>query len=160
MLDKSNVVIVVQLLSHVWLWPLGLQHAKLPCPSLSHGVCSNSCPLSWWQHSTISSSIASFPPALNLSLHWIFSKESALHFRWWKYWNFSFSISPSNESSQFISFRIFWFDILAVQGTLKSLLQHHNLKVSVLRCSAFCMVQLSHDYGRNHSYSEINNNFL
>ena len=76
----------------------------------------------------------------------IFSNESALHIRWPKYWSFSFIISPSNEYSGLISFRIDWFDLLAVQGTLKSLLQHHNLKASVLQCSVFFMVQLSHLY--------------
>ena len=76
----------------------------------------------------------------------VFSKESALHIRWPKYWNFSFSISPSNEYSGLISFRIDWFDLLAVQGTLKSLLQHHSSKASILWHSAFFMVQLSHSY--------------
>ena len=76
----------------------------------------------------------------------VFSNESALLVKWPKYWSFSFSISPTNEYSGLISFRIDWFDLLAVQGTLKSLLQHHNLKVSVLRHSAFFMVQLSHPY--------------
>ena len=74
----------------------------------------------------------------------VFSNESVLHIRWPKYWNFSFSISPSNEYSELISFRIAWFDLLAVQGTLKSLLQHHSLKASILQHSAFFMVQLSH----------------
>ena len=76
----------------------------------------------------------------------IFSSESVLHIRWPKYWSFSFRISPSNEYSGLISFRIDWFDLLAVQGTLKSLLQHHSLKVSILHCSAFFMAQLSHPY--------------
>ena len=76
----------------------------------------------------------------------VFSSELALHMRWPKYWSFSFSISPSNEYSRLISFRIDWFNLLAVQGTLKSLLQYHNLKASVLQCSAFFMVQLSHPY--------------
>ena len=76
----------------------------------------------------------------------VFSNESALCIRWPKYWSFSFSISPSNEYSGLISFRIDWFDLLAVQGTLKSLLQHHNSKASILRHSAFFMVQLSHPY--------------
>ena len=78
--------------------------------------------------------------------NWVFSSESALHIRWPKYWSFSSSISPSNEYSGFISFRIDWFDLLAVRGTLKSLLQHHNLKAPIFRCSAFFMVQLSHAY--------------
>ena len=71
---------------------------------------------------------------------------STLHFRWPKYWSFSFNISPSNEYSGLISFRIDWFDLLAVQRTLKSLLQHHSLKASILQCSAFFMVQFSHPY--------------
>ena len=76
----------------------------------------------------------------------VFSNESALCIRWPKYWSFNFSISPSNEYSGLISFRIDWFDLLAVQGILKSLLQHHSSKASVLRCSAFFMVQFSHSY--------------
>ena len=76
----------------------------------------------------------------------VFSNESALLIRWPKYWSFSFSISPSNEYSRLISFRMDWFDLLAVQGTLKSLLQDHNSKASILQHSAFFMVQLSHPY--------------
>ena len=76
----------------------------------------------------------------------VFSKESVLCIRWPKYWSFSFSISPFNEYSRLISFRIGWLDLLAVQGTLKSLLQHHSSKASILQCSAFFMVQLSHPY--------------
>ena len=79
----------------------------------------------------------------------------ALHIKWPKYWSFSFSISSSSEYSGLISFRIYWFDLLAVQGTLKSLLQHHSSKASILRHSAFFMVQLSHPYmttGKNHSF--------
>ena len=74
----------------------------------------------------------------------VFSNQSVLHIRWPKYWNFSFSISPSNEHPGLISFRMDWLDLLAVQGTLKSLLQHHSLKASILRHSAFLMVQFSH----------------
>ena len=84
----------------------------------------------------------------------VFSNESVLHIRWPKYWSFSFRIGSSNEYSGLISFRINWFDLLAVQGTLKSLLQHHSSKASVLWCSAFFIVQLSHllyDYWENHS---------
>ena len=84
------------------------------------------------------------PPLLNLSQHQVFSNESALHIRWPKYWSFSFSISPSNGYSGLVSFRTHWFDLLEVQGTLKSLLQHHGLKASLLLLSAFFMVQLSH----------------
>ena len=76
----------------------------------------------------------------------VFSSESVLHIRWPKYWSFSFSISPSNEYSGLISFRMDWLDLLAVQGTLKSLLQHHSSKASILWCSAFLIVQLSHPY--------------
>ena len=76
----------------------------------------------------------------------VFSNESVLHIRWPKYWSFSFSISPSNEYSGLISFRIDWFDLLALQGTLKSLLQNHSSKTSVLQNSAFFIVQLSHPY--------------
>ena len=76
----------------------------------------------------------------------VFSKESILHIRWPKYWSFSFSISPSNEYSGLISFRMDWLDLLAIQGTLKSLLQHHSSKASILRRSAFFIVQLSYPY--------------
>ena len=84
------------------------------------------------------------PPALNLSQHQVFSRESVLHIRWPKYWTFSFSISPSNEYSELISFRMDWLDLLAVQGTLKSLLQHHSSKASILWHSASFIVQFSH----------------
>ena len=81
------------------------------------------------------------PPSIR-----VFSNESTLRVRWPKYWSFSFSISPSNEHPGLISFRMDWLDVLAVQGTLKSLLQHHNSKVSILLCSAFFIVQLSYPY--------------
>ena len=86
------------------------------------------------------------PPALNLSQHQGFSNESALCIRWPKYWSFSFSISHSNEHPGLTSFRMDWLDLLAVQGTLKSLLQHHSSKASILQLSAFFTVQLSHPY--------------
>ena len=76
----------------------------------------------------------------------VFSSESALHIRWPKYWSFSFNISPSNEHPRLISFRMDWLDLLAVQGTLKSFLQHHSSKASILQCSAFFILQLSHPY--------------
>ena len=76
----------------------------------------------------------------------VFSNKSSLYIRWPKYWNFSFNISPSNEYSGLISFRMDWLDLLTVQGTLKSLLQHHSSKPLILRCSSFCIVQLSHPY--------------
>ena len=85
------------------------------------------------------------PPSIFPSFR-VFANESALHIRWPKYWSFSFSISPSNEYSGLTSFRMDWLDLLAVQGTLKSLLQQHSSKASILRCSAFFMVQLSYPY--------------
>ena len=124
-----------------------LQHARLPCPSLSPRVCSQRF-----------MSIESVMPSNHLSLCCPFLllpsilpsikvfSESVLQIRWPKYWSFSFSISPSNEYSGLISFRIDWFDLLAVQGTLKSLLQHHSSSASILQHSAFFIVQLSHPY--------------
>ena len=99
------------------------QHASLPCPSLSPWICSNACPLSWWCHLLISSSaVAPSPlPSVFPSIR-VFSNESAFCTRWPKYWSFSSSSSPFNEYSGLISFRSNWFDLLAVQGTLKSLL--------------------------------------
>ena len=85
------------------------------------------------------------PPSIFPNIR-VFSKESALHIRWKKYWSFSFNISPSNEHPGLISFRMDRLDLLAVQGILKSLLQHHSSKASILLCSAFCIVQLSHPY--------------
>ena len=95
-----------------------------------------------------------FPPAPVPPSIRVFSNESTLHMRWPKYWSFSFSIIPSKEHPGLISFRMDWLDLLAVQGILKSLLQHHSSKASILRCSAFFTVQLSHPYmttGKNHS---------
>ena len=98
------------------------------------------------------------PPAFNLSQHRMFSNESVLCIRWPKYWSLSFNISPSNEYSGLISFRIDWFDLLAGQGTLKSLLQHHSSKASMLWCSAFSIKTISptlisiHDYWKNYSF--------
>ena len=129
------------------LQPHGRQHARLPCPSLSPGVFSNSCPLSQWCYLTIPSSASPFSfchqafPAIG-----VFSNKSALCIRWPKSRSFSFSNSSSNEYSGLISFRIDWFDLLAVQGTLKSFLQHDNSKPSLVQYSAFFMVQLSHPY--------------
>ena len=110
-------------------------------------VCSDSCPLIQWCYLAISSSSTTFPFSLqSFPASESFSNKSALHNRWPKNWSFSFSISPSNECSGLISFRIDLFDLLEIQGTLKSLLQHHSLKASVLWCSTFFMVQLSHQY--------------
>ena len=126
------------------LKPHGLQQSRPPCPSPTLRAWSNSCPLSQWCHPTISSSAIPFSPIFP-SIR-TFSNESALPNRWPKYWSFSFSISPSNEHLGLISFRISWFDLLAGQGTLKSLLQHHSSNASMLQCSAFLLVQLSHPY--------------
>ena len=128
--------------------PHGLQHPRLPCPSLSPGVCSNSCPLNvlvMLSNYLLLCHPLFLLPSIFPSIR-VFSSESALHIRWPKYWSFSFSISPSNEYSGLISFRIDWLDLLEVQGTLKRLLQHHSSKASILQCSAFFMVQLSHPY--------------
>ena len=111
-----------------------LQHSGLPCPSWSPWVCSNASSLSQWCHLKLPSSVVPFFSCFNLSQHQgLFQWVSSLH----QVANFSFIISPFNEYSGFISFTIDWFDLLAVQRTLKSLLQHHNLKVSVLQRSAF-----------------------
>ena len=118
----------------------GLQHSRLPCPSPSSRACSNFCSLSQWCHPTVSYCrplllLPSIFPSIK-----VFSSVSAFRIRWPKYWSFSFSISPFNEYSGLISFRMYWFDLLAVQGTLKSLLQHHSSKAPILRRSAFFMV--------------------
>ena len=128
------------------LWPHGQEHVRLPCPSPSLGVYSNSGPSRRCCHPTISSSVIPFSSRLQSfpasgSFH-----ESVLHIRWPNYGSFSFSISPSNEYSGLISFRMDWLVLLAVQGTLKSLLQHHSSKASIFQRSAFLMVQLSHPY--------------
>ena len=129
------------------LRPQGLQHTRLPCPSPSPRVCTNSCSLSQWCHPTISSSVFPFSSCLpSFPSVRVFSDESALHIRWSKYWSFSFSISSSNEDLRLISFRKDWLDLLSVQGTLKSLLQHHSSKASIFWHSAFFTVQLSHPY--------------
>ena len=128
------------------LRPHESQHARPPCPSPTPGVHSNMfiesvmpsshlilcCPLHL---------LPSIPPSIRA-----FSTESALHVRWPKYWSFSFNFSPSNEHPGLISFRMDWLDLLAVQGTLKSLLQHHSSNAPILWCSAFFIVQLSHPY--------------
>ena len=129
------------------LRPHELQHARPPYPSPTPGVHSNSHPSSWWCHP--SHLILCYPllllPSIPPSIR-VFSNESTLRMRGPKYWTFSFSIIPSKEHPGLISFRMDWLDLLAVQGTLKSLLQHHSSKASILRFSAFFTVQLSHPY--------------
>ena len=116
------------------LRPHGLQHARLPCPSPTPRAYSNSCPST---HLILCHPLL-FLPSIFPSIR-VFSKESVLRIRWPRYWSFSFSISPSNEYSRLISFRMDWLDLLAVQGTLKSLLPHRSSKASILWCSAFFM---------------------
>ena len=128
------------------LRPHGLQHTRLPCPSLTPWACSNSVPLSQWCHPIISSSVIPFSSCLQSFPVSGSFPMSVLCIRWPKYWSFSFSISPSNEYSGLISFNIDLFDLPAVQGTLKSLFKHHSSKASILQCSAFFMIQLSHPY--------------
>ena len=129
------------------LWPHELQHARPPCPSPTPRVHSNSHPLSRCCHPAISSSVVPFsscPESLPASGS--FPVSQLFHLKWPKYWSFSFSISPSSEHPGLISFRMDWLDLLAVQGTLKSLLQHHGSKASILQGSAFFTFQLSHPY--------------
>ena len=128
------------------LWPHGLKHARPPCPSPTPRVYSSSCPLSRWCHPTISSSVVPFSSCPQSFPACRCFPVSQFFIRWPKYWSFSFNISPSNEYLGPISFRMDWLDILAVQGTLKGLLQHHNSKASILLWSAFFIVQLSHLY--------------
>ena len=125
----------------------GLQHARLPCPSPTPEACSNSLSIESLipsNHLILCHPILLLPSVLS-SIR-VFSNESVLHITWPKYWNFSFSISPSNECAGLISFRIDWLVLLAVQGTLKSLLQHHSSKASILWHSAFFIIQLSHPF--------------
>ena len=120
---------------------------SMPClcfPSPTPRVYTNSCPLSRWCHPTSHPLSSPSPLTFNLSQHQGLCQGSVLHIRWQKYYSFSFSISPSSEYSGLISFRMDWVDLLAVQGTLKSLLQHHSSKVSVIQHSAFFIVPLSH----------------
>ena len=129
----------VQSFSHVWLFatPWTTAHqASLSITNAHHY--SNSCPLSQWCHPTVLSFVVPFFSCLqSFPASGFFSNESALHMRWPKYSNFSFNISPSNEHPGLISFRMDWLDLPVAQGTLKSLLQYHNSKASVLQCSAF-----------------------
>ena len=150
-LQKQGLFLVSVQFSHSvvsdYLQPHWLQHARPPCPSPTPGIYSNSCPLSQWCHPAISSSVVpfssllqSFPASGSFLVSQFFTSGIQ------KYWSFSFNINPSNEYSVLISFRMDWLDLLAVQGTLKSLLQHHSSKTSVLQHSTFFIVQLSHPY--------------
>ena len=128
------------------LRPHESKHARPPCPSPTPGVHWDSLPSSWWCHPAISSSVApfsscpqSFPTSGSFPMSQLLASGG-------QFWDFSFSIIPSKEIPGLISFRMDWLDLLAVQGTLKSLLQHHSSKASILWCSAFFIVQLSHPY--------------
>ena len=126
------------------LRPLEPQHARPPCPSPTPGVHPNSWSVMPSNHLILCHPLLLLPsifPSIR-----VFSSESVLCIRWPKYWRFSFSISPSSEYSGLISFRMDWLDLLAVQGTLKSILQHHSSKASILQCSASFIVQLSDPY--------------
>ena len=130
------------------LWPHGLQHTRLPCPSPTPRACSNSYPSSRWCHPTISSSVVpffsrlqSFPPSESFPVSQFFTSGGQSIGA-----SASTSIRPSDDYSGVIFFRMDWLDLLAIQGTLKSLLQYHSSKASILQCSAFFIVQLSHPY--------------
>ena len=136
----------LQSLSCVWLFVTPWIAARQTSLSITNSRHSHSSPLSRGCHPTISSSVVPFsscPQSLQAS---VFSYESTLRMRWPKCWSFSLSISPSNEHPGLISFRMVWLDLLAVQGTLESLFQHHSSKASILLHSAFFIVQLSHPY--------------
>ena len=138
----------VQLLSRVWLFVTtwtAVYQASLSITNSQSLL--KLIPLSQWFHPAISSSVIPFSSCLpSFPASGSFQNESVLHIRWPKYWSFSFRMSPSNEYSGLVSFRMVLLDLLAVQGTLKSLLQHHSSKASIFRCSAFFIVQLSHPY--------------
>ena len=128
------------------LWPRGLQQGRPPCPSPTPGACSDSCPLNRWCHPTISSSVIpfstclqSFPASGSFQMSQLFASCGQTI-------GVSASTSVLSMNTQVISFRMDWLDLLAVQGTLKSLLQHHSPKASILQCSSFFIVQLSHPY--------------
>ena len=123
------------------LWPHELQHTMPPCPSPIRGVYSNSCPLSQWCHPTISSSVIPSLPAFSLSQHQSLFKWVSSSYQVAKVLVFQLQHHPFNDHSGLISFRMDWLDLLAVQGTFKSL-QHHNSKASILWCSAFFVLQL------------------
>ena len=137
------------------LWHHGLHHSRLPCPSPSVRVFSNSH-VHWVDDAIQLSHPLSSPlllPSVFPSIR-VFSNETPLHIRWPKYWSVCFRVSPFSEYSGLISLRIAWLNLLDVQGTLESLLQLHSSKASILRCSAFFIVQLTsiHDYWKNHNF--------
>ena len=137
------------------LWSHRLQHTRPSCPSPTPGVYSNSCPLSQWYHPTISFSVVPFSSSCLQSFpaSWCFQMSQLFASGGHYIGSFSFSISPSNEHPGLISFKIDWLDLLAVQGTLKSLLQHHSSKASILQHPALYSPTLTsiHDHWKNHS---------
>ena len=145
---EMGTLILLLLFSHSvvssYFRPHGLQHTRPPCPSPTPVVYWNSCPLSRWCHPTISSSVIPFSCPQSFPASRSFPMSQALRIRWPKYWSFSFNISPTNEHPGLISFRMDWLDLLAVQGSLKSLLQHqsskeNNVHTLILK---YCIVQL------------------
>ena len=133
------------------LWPHGLQHTRLPCPSITNSqslLKLISIELLMPSNHLIFCCPHLLLPSIFPSIR-VFSNESVLHIMWPKYWSFSFNISPSNEHPGLISFRMDWLDLLAVQGTLKSLLQHHSSKASIFYRPTLTSV---HDYWKNHSF--------
>ena len=148
--SEDKVPYYVQFSSSVMsdsLQPHGPQHARHPCPSPTPRACSNSCLSSWWYNPTISSSVIPFSSHLvSFPASGSFQRSQFFVSGGQSVGSFSFTISPFNENSELISFRVDWLDLLAVQGTLKSLLQHHSSKASIFWCSAFFIVQLSHPY--------------
>ena len=139
------------------LRPHESQHARLPCPSPTPGIYSTSCPSSQRCHPAISSSVIPFSSCPQSFQHQGLFNESALHMRWPKCRSFSFSISPSNEQPGLISFKMDCLDLLAIQGALKSLFQHHSLKASILGLSFLYSPTLTsiHDYWKNHSLNQM-----
>ena len=141
-------------LDTVCVQPHGLQHTRIPCPSPTPGVYSNSCPVMPSNHLILCCPLL-LPPSIFPSIR-VFSNESALHIRWPKYWSFSCSISPSNEYSGPMSFRTDRLDLLAVQGTLKSLLQHHSSKASIFYSFLYNPTLSSlRDYWKNHTLTRM-----
>ena len=154
------MLLVVQLLSHVRLFATPWTAAHQASLSITNSQ--SLLKLMFLQSVMASNHLILSPPLLFVPSIFpsirVFSNESVLHIRWPKYWSFSFSISPSNEYSRLICFWIDWLDLFAVQGTLKSLLQHHSSKASILWCSTFFMVQLSHPYmttGKKHGFGYV-----
>ena len=145
---KEQLLSSVQSHSHVWLYATPWTAARQASLSITNSWSSlklMSIESVMPSNHLIVCHVLLLPPSIFPSIR-VFSKESVFHIRWPKHWSFSFSISPSNEYTGLISFRMDWLDLLAVQGTLKSLLQHHSSKASILWRSAFSIVQLSHPY--------------